>query len=120
MNIESSHADQYAENIINTIREPFVVLNEALQVVSANHSFYKAFHVLPEDTVGQLLYDLGNKQWDIPTLRMLLEEILPQDHAFDNFEVRHNFPAIGEKIMLLNGPPHSGKWELWQFDSSCH
>ena len=69
---------EYDENIINTVREPLIVLDQDLRVVSVNRSFYEVFKVNPEETVGQLIYDLGNKQWDIPRLRELLETILPQ------------------------------------------
>ena len=65
-------ASEYAENIINTVREPLIALDQDLRVVNASRSFYEFFKVKPEDTVGQLIYDLGNKQWDIPKLRELL------------------------------------------------
>jgi two-component system CheB/CheR fusion protein len=71
-------------------------------VVSVSRSFYKVFKAKPEETVGQLIYDLGNKQWDIPKLRELLETILPQKTTFDNYEVEHDFATIGRRIMLLN------------------
>jgi PAS domain S-box-containing protein len=92
----------YAENIINTVREPLVILDHDLRVVSASRSFYKVFKVNPEETVGQLIYDLGNQQWDIPKLRDLLETILPQKTTFDDYEVEHDFVDIGRRIMLLN------------------
>ncbi|MGI8908188.1 MAG: response regulator [Candidatus Sumerlaeaceae bacterium] len=93
---------EYAESIINTVREPLIALNQDLRVVTASRSFYEVFRVSHEETVGQLIYDLGNKQWDIPKLRELLEEILPQKAAFDNYEVEHDFSVIGRRIMLLN------------------
>ncbi len=71
-------------------------------MVTASRSFYDFFKVKPEETVGQLIYDLGNKQWDIPKLRELLETILPQKTTFDNYEVEHDFATIGRRIMLLN------------------
>jgi PAS domain S-box-containing protein len=92
----------YSEAIVATVREPLVVLDGDLRVRTANRSFYRTFGVRPEDTQGQLLYDLGSRQWDIPALRTLLEDILPQNTAFNDFEVRHDFPAIGRKVMLLN------------------
>jgi two-component system CheB/CheR fusion protein len=95
-------ASEYAENIINTVREPLIVLDQDLRVVTASRSFYDVFKVNPEETVGQLIYDLGNKQWDIPKLRELLEDILPKKVSFDNYEVEHNFSTIGRRIMLLN------------------
>jgi two-component system CheB/CheR fusion protein len=95
-------ARNYAENIIDTVREPLIVLDEKLKVISASRSFYQIFKVKPEDTVKQYIYDLGNRQWDIPKLRELLEKILPKVTSFDNFEVEHNFLDIGKRIMLLN------------------
>jgi two-component system, cell cycle sensor histidine kinase PleC len=79
-----------------------IVLNQVLRVVTASRSFYAVFMVKPEETMGQLIYDLGNKQWDIPKLRELLETILPRKTTFDNYEVEHDFTAIGRRIMLLN------------------
>jgi PAS domain S-box-containing protein len=99
-NVENSH--EYAERIINTVREPLIALDQDLRVVSASRSFYEFFKVNPEDTMGQLIYDLGNKQWDIPKLRELLEKVLPEKEAFDDYEVIHNFQDIGHKVMLLN------------------
>jgi two-component system CheB/CheR fusion protein len=93
---------EYAESIINTVREPLIVLDQDLRVVTVSRSFYEFFKVKPEETVGQLIYDLGNKQWNIPKLRELLETILPQKTTFDNYEVEHNFATIGRRIMLLN------------------
>ena len=92
----------YAESIINTVREPLISLDQDLRVVTVSRSFYKFFKVKPEETVGQLIYDLGNKQWNIPKLRELLETILPQKTTFDNYEVEHDFAVIGRRIMLLN------------------
>ncbi len=95
-------AREYTESIINTVREPLIVLDLDLRVVSVSRSFYEFFKVKPEETIGQLIYDLGNKQWDIPMLRDLLETILPQETTFDNYEVEHDFTTIGKRIMLLN------------------
>jgi two-component system CheB/CheR fusion protein len=93
---------EYGEAIITTIHEPLIILNKDLRVKSANQSFYKKFHVSRADTEGVLLYDLGNNQWDIPALRELLENIIPKNSFFNNFELTHVFPGIGEKFMLLN------------------
>ena len=93
---------EYAESIVETVREPLVVLDTDLRVISVNHSFYQTFKVSPEDTKEKLIYDLGNRQWNISKLRVLLEEIIPRDNQFQNFEVDHEFPTIGRKIMLLN------------------
>ena len=93
---------EFAESMINTVREPLISLDQDLRVVTVSRSFYEVFKVKPEETVGQLIYDLGNKQWDIPKLRELLETILPEKTTFDNYEVEHDFADIGRRIMLLN------------------
>jgi PAS domain S-box-containing protein len=107
-------ASEYSESIINTVREPLIVLDKDLKVVSASRSFYEVFKVKPEETVGQLIYNLGNHQWDIPKLRELLETILPQKATFDDYEVEHDFLGIGKRTMLLNArriprPPEKPK-----------
>lgn len=93
---------EFAQSLINTVREPLLSLDKDLRVVTVSRSFYEMFKVKPEETVGQLIYDLGNKQWDIPKLRELLEEILPQQVSFDDYEVEHDFATIGHRTMLLN------------------
>lgn len=95
-------AIEYAEALLDTVREPLVVLGGHLRIHSANRSFYQFFKVKPEETLGEFIYDLGNRQWDISKLRELLEEILPQNSRFDGFEVEHDFGSIGKKVMLLN------------------
>ena len=105
--VEASYwdASEIAEkffNIFNAVREPLLTLDKDLRVISANKSFYDSFKVTPEETEGNLIYNLGNKQWDIPKLRTLLEEILPKDNKFDDYEVEHEFLSIGRKTMLLN------------------
>jgi PAS domain S-box-containing protein len=95
-------ARAYAENIVDTVREPLIVLNGDLRVQTASRSFYQAFHVTPEGTRGRLIYDLGNNQWDIPALRQLLTEVVPKDKQFNDYEVEHDFPTIGKRHMLLN------------------
>jgi two-component system CheB/CheR fusion protein len=92
----------YAENIVNTVREPLLVLDGDMHVVSVNQSFYRMFGVTPEETEGNLLYDLGNRQWDIPRLHELLEKILPEKTEVRDFEVDHIFPEIGHKLLSLN------------------
>jgi PAS domain S-box-containing protein len=99
---EIQDAREYAENIVEAVREPLVVLNSELQILTANQSFYHTFQVLPGETIGQFIYDLGNRQWDIPKLRVLFEEILPHDTVFNGYEVEHTFNAIGRKTILLN------------------
>jgi len=95
-------AHNFAESLIDTVREPLISLDQDLRVVTVSRSFYEFFKVNPEDTVGQLIYDLGNKQWDIPKLRELLETILPEKASFDDYEVEHDFATIGRRVMLLN------------------
>ena len=95
-------ARNYAESIVDTVRKPLVILDGGLRVKSANRSFCQTFHVTPEETANRLIYDLGNRQWDIPALRTLLEEVLPQKTVFNDYEVDHVFPGIGRRIMLLN------------------
>lgn len=101
---------EYTENIINTVREPLIVLDQDLRVVSASRSFYRVFKVKPEETVGRLIYNLGNNQWNIPRLRELLETILPGKATFDDYEVEHDFVTIGRRIMLLNARQIEQAW----------
>lgn len=97
-----ARTDQIFEGIVETIREPLLVLDRDLRIVTASRSFYEFFKVKPEETVGQFIYDLGDKQWNISKLRELLETILPQQTAFDNYEVEHDFVTIGRRTLLLN------------------
>jgi len=97
------------------VRQPLIVLDSGLKVVSANKSFYEMFHVLPQETEGKLLYSLGKRQWDIPALKILLEEILPENKQFEDYRVEYDFPYIGKKVMLLNARKvisKSGQMEL--------
>ena len=100
----------YAENIVATLREPFVVLDNSLRVRSANAAFYRNFHASKPETEGRFVYDLGNGQWNIPQLRTLLTQVLSNSHPVEDFEVEHDFPALGRRNMLLNArrfPPES-------------
>ena len=99
---EIRDAREYAENIVETVREPLLVLDSDLKIITANQSFYATFRVTPKETVGNFIYDLGNRQWDIPSLRLLLEDVLPHETLFNGYEVEHEFPEIGRKIILLN------------------
>lgn len=92
----------YALNIVDTVREPLLILDTTLRVRSANRAFYQTFQVSPEETVDRLIYELGNGQWDIPDLRTLLEDIVPKSSVFNDFELEHTFPVIGRRVMLLN------------------
>jgi PAS domain S-box-containing protein len=95
-------AREYAESIVATVREPLLVLDADLRVVSTSRSFDLTFGVKPEETKGRFIYDLGNQQWDIPRLRELLGEILPKNTSFYDFEVDHKFPYLGHRVMILN------------------
>jgi len=92
----------YTQSIVDTVREPMLVLDSELRVISANRSFYQIFRNSERETVGCKIWELGNRQWDIPRLRELLEKILPGNTSFDNFPVEHDFPIIGHRRMLLN------------------
>ena len=102
-NDQLNHARIYAEGIINTIRDPLIMLDKDLRVIRATNGFYHKFKVTEKETEHQFIYDLGNRQWNIPGLRERLERLLPEKKMFTDFEVTHIFPAIGSRIMLLNG-----------------
>ena len=92
----------FYKDIVETIREPLLVLDADLRVLFANRKFYASFKVTAKNTIGKLVYDLGNQQWDIPKLRILLEEIIPERSRFNDYQIEHDFPVIGKRIMLLN------------------
>jgi two-component system CheB/CheR fusion protein len=94
--------NQYNEAILSTVHEPVLILDKEIKIKSANISFCKTFHVTEEECIGKSLYQLGNNQWNIKKLKVLLEEIVPKNNRFHDFEVEHIFPVIGKKIMLLN------------------
>src|SRR5947207_1692981 len=94
--------ETYAQDVVDTVREPLLILDSSLRVHSANRAFYQTFHVAPDETENRLIYELGNGQWDIPALRTLLEDIVPKSSVFNDFELEHNFPFIGRRVMLLN------------------
>ncbi len=95
-------ASDYTAAIVETVREPLLVLDAQLRVQSANRAFYTMFCVTPDETVGRLLYELGDRQWDIPALREQLDEVLSKDQSFADFDIRHDFEVIGTKVMRLN------------------
>ncbi len=110
-NLYSGVADSFGDStndailtraIVDTIREPLIVLAADLRIVVASRSFYETFGVSPEETVGKKIYDLGNGQWNIPALRDLLERIIPQKNSFQDYEVDHEFPTLGRRVMRLN------------------
>jgi two-component sensor histidine kinase/PAS domain-containing protein len=94
---------EFIDNLLDSVREALLVLHWDLRVHSANSSFYEQFKVRQEEIVGRHIYELDNGQWDIPSLRGLLETVLPERTAFDDFEVTHTFASVGTRIMLLNG-----------------
>jgi two-component system CheB/CheR fusion protein len=102
LNEQITAAKDYAEAIIANIHEPLLVLDKNLRIRTANNAFYKTFQVNEKETEAVLIYNLGNRQWDIPELRTLLEKILPEKSVFNDFEVTHVFSTIGERVMLLN------------------
>lgn len=102
LELRENRALDYFQNIVETVREPLVVLDSDLRVKGASRSFYRTFKVNKEETEGRLIYELGDRQWDIPALRTLLEEILPERSQFDGFEVEHEFPRVGRRVILLN------------------
>ncbi|WP_224362095.1 chemotaxis protein CheB [Hyalangium versicolor] len=99
---DARQSREYANAIVETMREPFLVLDGQLHVVNANPAFYAAFHIKPEQTVGRALYSLGNGQWNIPRLRQLLEEILPSNTRLQDFVMEHDFENVGFRRLLLN------------------
>jgi two-component system CheB/CheR fusion protein len=103
--IALQEALEMADGIVNTVREPLLVLDSALQVVSASHSFYDTFKVQANDVMRRPVYELGNHQWSIPALRKLLESVLSNGEIFENYLVEHDFPLIGHRKMLLNARP---------------
>jgi len=103
----------HSQAIIETMREGLLVLDADFRVMQANHSFYECFDTRAQDTVGHSLFELGNHQWNIPLLHELLEKVLPEKRILRDYEVTHTFPAVGERVMLLNArhlsEEHPGK-----------
>lgn len=104
----------YAQSIIDTVREPMLVLDGRLHIRTASRAFLSTFGVPREETQGCFIYDLGNGQWDIPALRRLLEDVLTKDQDFQDFEVTHDFPSLGRRSMLLNAR------KLWTEENNSH
>lgn len=92
----------YIKTVVDVLREPVLILDKNFEVLAANEAFYKLFQVDRKDTEGKVIYKLGNGQWDIVALRKLLEDILPKNTFFNGFEVKHDFPAIGRRTIILN------------------
>lgn len=100
--VETRRTYAYLKSVVDTVREPFVVLDQELRVVSANRAFYQTFGVTTAETEKKRVYELGDGQWDIPALRQLLEQVLPQNLSIQDFEVEHVFPQIGRRVFVLN------------------
>src|SRR6202165_4143680 len=92
----------FAQDVVDTVREPLLILDATLRVRSANRAFYQTFRVSAAETEGRLIYELGNGQWDMPALSTLLEDIVPTSSVFNDFELEDDFPAIGRRVMMLN------------------
>jgi two-component system, chemotaxis family, CheB/CheR fusion protein len=101
-NEQLTEMQEYSEAVFTTIRESLLILDKNLRIKNVNSTFYRTFHVTEEEIEGKSLYDIGNKQWNIPRLKELLEEIIPRNSVINDFEVVHTFPYIGEKVMILN------------------
>ncbi len=100
-NLELSR--DFAEGIIDTLRDPLIILDMKLNVVAANASFYEKFLTTPDETKGRKIYDLNNHSWNFPELRKLLEETLLENTTFRDFVIDHMFPGLGHRTLLLNG-----------------
>jgi two-component sensor histidine kinase len=99
---EVEDACALAQAMVDTVREPLIVLDKELRVVAASRSFYETFSADPDDTQGKHFYELGDGEWDIPKLRLLLEKVIPDQGAMDEYEVEHDFLRIGRRVMVLN------------------
>jgi PAS domain-containing protein len=95
-------SDIAASDIVETVPSALLILDRNLNISSANRAFYQTFRTSPDETEGCLIYDLGNRQWDIPALRTLLESVIPHRASVEGFEVEHNFPTIGRRTMPVN------------------
>jgi len=102
LNHELRFAREYSNNIVDTVRDSLLILDKDLKILSANRSFYKTFNTVSEKTVGKHIYELEDNNWDIPELRKLLEEIIPKETFFEDFEVSYKFKKGGRKKLLLN------------------
>lgn len=96
------HSWTYIKTVVDVVHEPVLILDKDLRVIAANEPFYKTFAVELKDTEGKIVYELGNGQWDIPALRKLLEKVLDKHSFFKGFQVAHEFPSIGRKVVILN------------------
>ncbi len=95
----------FTDDIINSLPDPLIIQDQNFRVLSVNHAFYELFRVKPENTIGQIIYDLGNKQWDLPELRESLKNIFLTNASFNDYEVDHDFETIGRRVTRLNAQP---------------
>ena len=102
LDIDALKKSQQAEAVVETIREPVLVLDSKLRVKSANRAFFRAFETSEAETMNKGIYEMGNGQWNIPALRNLLEDVLPKRSTVEDFKVEHSFPALGRRTMLVN------------------
>ena len=102
LGIDLQSEKEFTEDLLETVREPLLILDSKLRIVSANGNFYQAFKILPAQTIGHVIYDIGDGQWNTPELRVLLEKIIPQLLMFEGYQIEHNFPDIGSRTILLN------------------
>src|SRR6185295_4737583 len=105
---EARQARELFEATIDAVRESLLILDNDLRVIRANGAFHQMFFTTPGEVNGNLLYELGNRQWDIPRLRTLLEDVLPRDNHIDDFEVSHSFPGLGLRTMKISARRMSG------------
>jgi PAS domain-containing protein len=99
---EIQFAREYADNIIDTVRESLIILDKDLRVVSANRSFYRMFNTVIDKTVGRSIFELDDNKWEIPRLRELLEQIIPKENLFEAFEIEYDFADKGRRRLVLN------------------
>ncbi|RJQ29021.1 hypothetical protein C4565_02730 [Candidatus Parcubacteria bacterium] len=92
----------YIKTVVNVLHESVLILDKDLRIIAGNETFYRTFDVTQEKTEGKVIYELGNGQWDIPILRKFFDEILKEHSFFKGFQVAHDFPSIGRKVMILN------------------
>src|SRR5665647_1357622 len=91
-----------AQAIVDTVRDPLLVLDNDLRIVAASRAFYQTFHLVDQDVRGHLIYEIDDGQWNIPELRTILETITNDHATIEGYEVDRDFPRVGRRIMLLN------------------
>jgi len=99
---EARQAQELLDGVIDAVTESLLILDSDLRVMRANRAFHEHFFTTGDEVEGKFIYDLGSRQWDIPALRTLLEEVLPRDNHIDDFVVSHNFPGLGQRVMKVS------------------